>query len=156
MALLDYLLERRAEIEAQMKALKAELGEIRIAEAALTGAPVSRSVMTSVSGASATVREGSIKDWVLKALMTAPDGLETEGVIDAVRDAGGPDVPRNSMTPQLSRLKAAGLITQEGRSWRLAPREAQTNETPGGQTPSASTEVTDLWMTHPTPATTEA
>ena len=114
MALLDYLRARRDEIEGTMKALKAELAEIRVAEAALTGEPpVRRSVGGNI------LRLGTIKDWTMKALEGFPDGLETEAVIEAVRHMGGPLVERSSITPQLSRLKAAGLIMQEGRLWRL-------------------------------------
>ncbi|MFL5297394.1 MAG: hypothetical protein ACJ798_13515 [Phenylobacterium sp.] len=139
MALLDYLAERRLEIEAQIKTLKGELAEIRIAEAALTGVPTGRSVVSSHSGVSSVVREGSIKDWVLRALAQAPFGLETERVIEAVHRAGGPEVPRSSMTPQLSRLKAAGLITQYGRVWAIpSVSELQTVETPGVQSPGVS------------------
>lgn len=128
MALLDYLSERRASIEAQMKALRAELAEIRIAEEALAGNSPSRTAVVSSKGSS-LVRAGSIKDWVLKALAHEAQGLETDGVISKVSEVGGPDVPRNSMTPQLSRLKADGLIEQHGRLWRLlAAGQAQNDK----------------------------
>jgi hypothetical protein len=137
MALLDYLTTRRGEIEAQMKALKAELAEIRIAEEALVGGQTTRTVMSGTRGSS-TVRAGSIKDWIMKALMQASKGLETDEVIEAVTAIGGPTVLRNSMTPQLSRLKGAGLIEQEGRLWRLVSHNAaQNDEALGVQPPSA-------------------
>lgn len=106
MPLTSYLATRRAEIEAQMAALKAELSEIEIAEAALGDARP------------AVVREGSIKDWALRALALCDEGADTGGVQAAIQNIGGPDVPRSSLTPQLSRLKAAGLLTQDGRNWR--------------------------------------
>jgi hypothetical protein len=138
MALLDYLSGRRAEIEAQIKTLKGELAEIRIAEAALLGGAPGKTVVTSVRGPS-VVREGSIKDWVLKALQDHPSGLETEDVIISIVRIGGPSVPRNSMTPQLSRLKGAGLIEQAGRYWRLLSLNRPPNEeTPGVSPPDAS------------------
>jgi len=140
MALSDYLASRRAEIEAQIKALRAELTEIRIAEDALAGATPTRAAVASATGP-ATVRTGSIKDWVLKALMHEPEGLETDAVIFKVREIGGPEVSRNSMTPQLSRLKAARLIGQEGRLWRLPSKtEPQNDETPDGYQPSGASE----------------
>jgi hypothetical protein len=134
MALRDYLAARRDEIEGQMKALKAELGEIRIAEAALSGEPTRRNAVTGAQGPS-PVREGSIKDWVLKALQVIEGGTETEDIIAGVLGIGGPLVPRNSMTPQLSRLKAMGLLVQEGRNWKLASGTAQNDETPGVSPP---------------------
>lgn len=138
MALADYLASRRAEIEAQIKALRSELTEIKIAEDALSGGAPTRVPANSANGAS-TVRSGSIKDWVLKALAHEPDGLETDAVIFKVTGIGGPKVPRNSMTPQLSRLKGAGLIKQDGRLWKLASSNAAPNdETPDAATSDAS------------------
>jgi hypothetical protein len=53
-------------------------------------------------------------------LADKPSGITTDASIDAVRAIGGPDVPRNSMTPQLSRLKAQGFLALEGGRWKLA------------------------------------
>ncbi len=119
---MDYLATRREEIEAQMRALKAELNEIRIAEAALSGAPLGRTVMSGIRG-SAIVRDGTIKDWIMRALSAFDVGLETDAVIEAIRKMGGPLVERSSITPQLSRLKAAGLLGHNGKLWRLPTEE---------------------------------
>lgn len=151
MALVDYLARRREEIETQMRALKNELNEIRIAEAALNGTPSGRSVVFG-----SIVRDGTIKDWIMRALGAFPNGLETDGVIESIRKMGGPIVERSSITPQLSRLKAAGLIGHNGRQWRLPTEEdkanhrafvsalpmmmRQRNETPDGDTSGASDE----------------
>ena len=122
MALRDYLDYRRAALEAEIKVLQAELAEIRAAEAAISGldggAPV---VAVRRQRQNQTVREGSIKAWILKVLdqYELDGGLVTDDVIRAVEVMGGPEVPRNSMTPQLSRLKKGGLIMQQGRKWRL-------------------------------------
>lgn len=118
MALKDYLAVRRSDIETQIKALKAELAEIRVAEAALDAAP--DVTATTPRPAQGAVRSGTIKEWVLKALAGSLNGYETDQVMSAVKMIGGPDVPRNSMTPQLSRLKSEGLIVQEGRYWKAA------------------------------------
>jgi hypothetical protein len=139
MALMDYLSARREQIEAQIKALRSELTEIKIAEAALSGgSPGDHLVMTVYPGGM-TIRPGSIKDWIVKALTAFPDGLETDSVIEAIRHMGGPFFGRSSTTPQLSRLKAAGLIEYNGRHWRLPLKGApKKNETPGVQPPDAS------------------
>ncbi|MBU1379116.1 MAG: hypothetical protein KKE02_23800 [Alphaproteobacteria bacterium] len=153
---MDYLATRREEIETQMRALRNELNEIRIAEAALSGAPSGRTVMIGARGPT-FVRDGTIKDWVMRALSSFENGLETDSVIEAIRKMGGPFVERSSITPQLSRLKAAGLIGQNGRLWRLPTEEdkaqhldlhrrfsvavlGQKNETPDGGTSGASDE----------------
>lgn len=142
MALLDYLSSRRAEIEAQIKALRAELAEIRIAEAALSGEASSKTVVATPKG-SAVVREGSIKDWVLKALTQAPLGLQTDAVIMGIREVGGPDVARSSITPQLSRLKGDGLITYNEGKWWLTPSGPRSHETPVGYQPTGVSEGDD-------------
>lgn len=121
MALLDYLTQRREEIEAQIKGLRSELAEIRIAETALRGEPEAKRA-TVTNGA--VIKAGTIKDWILKALMAYPaEGLETDGVIEAIRKMGGPLVERSSITPQLSRLKAARVLGHDGRHWRLPTDE---------------------------------
>lgn len=136
---------RRVEIEAQIKTLKGELAEIRIAEAALAGGDTSRAPVSSQQGPGA-IRKGTIKHWVLLALAESGEPLTTEKVIEAVNIIGGPDVPRNSMTPQLSRLKAEGLIELDGRLWRLAPTRPQNDETPSGETLGVSVPIEDITL----------
>lgn len=125
----DYLSTRRSEIEAQIKVLKSELAEIRIAEEAIleSGAAVSAPAQKT------KVRSGSIKNWVLVALEAHPNGLETDDVISAVALCGGPNVLRSSMSPQLSRLKAADLIVQDGRLWKIRPTSAVSDLRPALQ-----------------------
>jgi hypothetical protein len=126
MSIRDLLAQRRLEIEAQMKAFREELAEIRLAEDAISKGSASRTGDSApATRAAPEIREGSIKSWIMKALRDDPRGLETEGVIKHIELIGGPSVPRNSMTPQLSRLKSDGLITQDGRLWRL-PDPVQT------------------------------
>lgn len=141
---MDYLAQRRADIEAQMKALRAELAEIKIAEAALAGVGTESAAPPVVVGGS-ILRAGSIKDWIMKAMSAFPNGLETDAVIEAIRKMGGPLVIRSSVTPQLSRLKAAGLIEYNGRHWRLPVKdEPEKDETPDGYQPSSASGLEDL------------
>lgn len=142
MSLKNYLAERRAEVEAQIKALKAELTEIRVAEEALSGNGGGRSVLNTSRGP-AVVRDGSIKDWIIKALTINPFGLETDNVINEIVQMGGPTVERSSVTPQLSRLKSSGLIEKRGRLWQL-PIQTQREETPDGYQPSGASDDEDF------------
>lgn len=146
MALSDYLAERRQAIEAELKALKAELAEIKIAEEALQGRISARPVGVIVHRAM-TIREGSIKDWILKVLALGPHGMETDDIIATAKTIGGPEIPRSSITPQLSRLKSAGFIEYDGHFWRLgdASPEARKNETPVGCEPSGASEGDDSY-----------
>ena len=118
----EYVSQRKAEIEADIKRLRLELAELKAAEDAAVriGGDVTVLGGAARRARGAEVRAGSIKDWVLKALRSAPDGaLETEGVINAVVLLGGPVITRSSMTPQLSRLKSMGLIALVGRRWTI-------------------------------------
>lgn len=126
MSLRDLLDSRRSEIEAQLKALRAELEDIRIAVAAISGAPPGPVARGPGRPSRNEIKPGSIKDWVLKALQDEPDGLETEEIIVKIGLLGGPKIVRNSMTPQLSRLKADdNKITLEGKRWKLLPPLAE-------------------------------
>ena len=142
MTLKNYLASRRAEIEMQIKALKIELSEIRVAEEALSANPGSRSIVSTSRGP-AVVRQGSIKDWIIRALTDNPLGLETDAVIREIVQIGGPTVERSSVTPQLSRLKSIGLIEQQGRFWKLPIQPAQ-EETPDGSQPSGASDDEDF------------
>jgi hypothetical protein len=131
----DFIAKRRADITRQISALQMELAKLDAAEQAaarirvgwgIEQAPSTSQMRQPAKGR--PIRAGSIKDWILKALNVRPGGLETEEVITQVGLLGGPDVPRNSMTPQLSRLKQAGWIVQVGRLWMLpgnAPADPQ-------------------------------
>jgi len=79
--------------------------------------------------------------------------METDAVIEGIRKMGGPLVERSSITPQLSRLKATGLISHDGRLWRLPAAAPQKDETPGVSPPSVSDEeFEELFGGSPTPA----
>ncbi len=153
----EYLAQRRRDIQAEMRGLKLELTEIDAAEHALDGVtePVRRP-----RGRPATGRK-TLKELALEVLSRHyPNGVEAQSILAEILLIHGVEVARESMSPQLSRLGADGIITKvEGNLWRLsrAPLDpALSDETPGEPTPGASTEaVNDLWMTRPTPATTE-
>jgi hypothetical protein len=132
MTIRDILAARRAELEAQVKDLMIELAQIDAAEKAIEGvssgfgpqadfiAPLQPTANADRSASKP--RDGTIKDWICKALAANAHGLETEAVIEAVKQLGGPEVIRSSMSPQLSRLKSDGVIKQVGRLWILEPQ----------------------------------
>jgi hypothetical protein len=68
----------------------------------------------------------TIKELVLKALREHfPNGATIAQLIEFFRDKWGRDIDRPSLSPQLSRLYAAGQITQFGnrREWHLMPEK---------------------------------
>jgi hypothetical protein len=100
------------ELLLQMAPLQEELAKLDAAEKAAVG-------VTKPQPASARkIRPGSIMDWALRALEANPGGLETMEIIATVGAIGGPaEIGKNSLTPQLSRLKKSGMIIQVHRHW---------------------------------------
>jgi hypothetical protein len=136
----DFILKRRAEIAAQIAELQRELAKLDAAEQAVARVRVGWEQVRNPAPANvpaphrtrrAGVREGSIKDWILRALAHRPGGLETGEVIVQVAILGGPNVQRPSMTPQLSRLKEAGRIIQVDRKWMLSEPDQLRLDIPG-------------------------
>lgn len=67
------------------------------------------------------IKAGTIMDRVLNVLRKSPDGLPANTILFAL-NGETPDRPlaRESLSPQLSRLKQAGYIELDGSIWRLS------------------------------------
>jgi len=109
----EYLAERRQEVQAQIKSLKAELGELDRAASALEPVDVARS--TQERGATGSGRK-TIKELALQALRENPDGLEASAMVTWMASKGHV-VARESLSPQLSRLKEDHRVILEGTRW---------------------------------------
>ncbi len=85
---------------------------------------VKRVVRTPASGSQ--VQEGSIKEAALQALANARDGLIAIDILGEINQHREPPILRTSLSPQLSRLRQAGLVNLTGSVWRItsAGREA--------------------------------
>lgn len=110
----EFIASRQAEIAEQMVALRRESRELKTALAAL-GADQPK------PNGSAGQRPLTIKQMATSVLRGHGPG-STDSVIEWVKETHGVDVPRSSMTPQLSRLKREGKIELDPvtRFWRLA------------------------------------
>jgi hypothetical protein len=132
MDLAGFIQTRRAEIADEIRVLQKELARLDAAERAAARVDVGWQTASSEETVAVqarpkrgpSVRVGTIKDWIVKALASQPGGLQTEEVIIAIELIGGPTVPRNSMTPQLSRLKKNGVITYSGKHWMVVQPQA--------------------------------
>jgi len=113
-----------------LTALHLELGELDVAEAAISTPTSSgprnagRNILRRVSQDG---RKLTIKDLAIDALNDSPDGADALKIIKIINDKFGVDVPRTSISPQLSRLKKEGLIFLNNKVWRISRPE---NETP--------------------------
>lgn len=77
----------------------------------------------------------TIKQAVLKILgAIAPKGLSALGILEKLRTEFGMNYPRESLSPQLSRLKAEGKLKLEGGVWYSVQKE----NGPGAKAPEPS------------------
>lgn len=111
----DFIATRRAEIKEAMASMRSELKELDAAEAAL-------GTKESAPQARPTTSRGdmTIQDMAQAVLQSADAGLDANEILAAIKQAFGKDIPRNSLSPQLSRLKDAGKVIVEGKTWKLA------------------------------------
>jgi len=96
-----------------MKALKTELSELKKARSALE---------TDESGSSEpTTNDGpTIKDMVKAVLKDDPSGATSSQILERIEQEYGQRLQRTSLSPQLSRLKSEGEVSQIGNNWILA------------------------------------
>lgn len=97
-----FLLDRR-------RMLLAELNEVRVALKAIGGGERTPSTRTTIKSTALALIEGS------------PEGLTSAEVVFGMRGKGLPST-RESVTPQLSRLKAGGALVYLNGRW-LAARD---------------------------------
>jgi hypothetical protein len=99
-SLREFIRAREADIQKQIESLRSELRDLALARQAIDGAPAPRNP---------TVQRGTaptIKEMILEVLEKRPNGGVADQIIEWVKADYGVDVPRSSMSPQLSRLKS--------------------------------------------------
>jgi hypothetical protein len=138
----EYLLDREAvlldlieELKARMVPLENELADVRRAKAALGPAPatlldVARRLATGPPGADPT----NFSSWTLKQMAIRAltdhfqEGATAIQLLDFFKTAYGRDIPRESLSPQLSRLAEKDkLLVRVGKLWKLAPKREPFN-----------------------------
>jgi hypothetical protein len=123
----DILSARKAEIKALQAQLKQELQDIIAAESAMS--PISDKEPTI------KLRKGrgsqfTLKDMVINVLRDYRSGADALKILELIKSKYGIDVKRESLSPQLSRLKNDDkLLELRGSDWFLIP---QKNEAPRG------------------------
>lgn len=127
--LAEFLTQRKAQIKAQIVALKKELQSIQAAEDAIVTDDEEDTV-----GATGTRRSSTritIKTMVVAALRNKQNGGDAHEIIKAIKEQYGKDIPRPSMSPQLSRLKDDGYLELRNGNWCLTEK-AQKESAPEG------------------------
>lgn len=108
--LCNFIARRKAELEAEIDRLRAELRQIALAESVVTaGSPI-----TSEQPPAET-----IKAQVVKILADSSRGLSAVEIQARLSERFDRIVKRESLSPQLSRLGAEGVLSREGKLWRL-------------------------------------
>jgi hypothetical protein len=111
----DFITQRRAEISQTLAALRAEMKELRAAEAALDHM---NGVATDGSDTAGSGKL-TIQEMALAVLSDSNEGLDSNQILEKIKTQFGVDLKRGSLSPQLSRLKDGNKILLDGRVWRL-------------------------------------
>lgn len=134
----EFLAAQKKEVLEKIQELKAELADIERAESALgpkapgiiyRGDHLFESADLVENSPKIMARRqripGGIKLLVLNTLAANPDGLTALQMLDAWRDQNGATIARTSLSPQLSRLKDAGLVGAEHGVWSITDKGLQ-------------------------------
>lgn len=62
----------------------------------------------------------SVREMLVHILRGSPRGLDVRTLLNLLKSVFGADVPRTTVSPQLSRMKQEGLLTLEGDVWKLS------------------------------------
>lgn len=114
----DFIAAREDEIKKHMAALRVDLGELRAAKSAIISADGGPD--HSAAGGEATRK--THRDLIVEVLKSEVDGATSDKIIDMVRKRFSVDIRQASMSSQLSRANADGILTLEASTkiWRLA------------------------------------
>jgi hypothetical protein len=116
----DFIFTRKAAIKAEMKALRKELADLKVAEDALETHSLAAKVE---SGAAAITIKGMIRE-VLKSSFS---GLTSTEILENIGLKFGKKIERTSLSPQLSRMKDDGEVSLDGNFWHLLSELSEPN-----------------------------
>jgi hypothetical protein len=110
------VLSRIGELRKQLDPLEKELREIQVAKRALGMPGAGAAPIAGPAGASFM----TIKQLVIHALKDRfKDGATGKQLVDFFKTAWGREIARESLSPQLSRLRVEKKIDRRGRIWFL-------------------------------------
>ena len=126
MSLKDFLAERKVEIRTTITALRKEYKEIQAAEKAV-GYSLEASNSYQIKKRDSS--RPTVKEMILNVLSGKSKGDEAINIINSIKEKYGYEIPRPSMSTQLSRLKTEGeLLLVDGKLWKSVSNEAILNE----------------------------
>lgn len=128
---LTYLERQRQRLLGQRKKIDDQLQQLATAEKLYRAAEakgVVRSVVAEIqTGGSSKTELKTIKDRIREIIVGKPDGMTSNEILEGLQK-DSPSLTRTSLSPQLSRLKADGVLVRDditGR-WQLAQADLPT------------------------------
>lgn len=129
---LTYLERQRQRLLGQRKRLDDQLQQLATAEklyrAAEAKGVVQRIATDLQPGGSAKAELKTIKDRIREIIVAKPEGMTSNEILERLqRDS--PSLTRTSLSPQLSRLKADGVLVRDDATgrWQLAQADLPTS-----------------------------
>jgi len=117
----DILAERKAEIKALQAQLKKEMQDILAAEAAFSP---SSEAQVSVALKRGRGSRTTLKDMIVGVLQEHSSGADSYKILELIKEKYGIEVKRESLSPQLSRLKNDDNVLElRGSDWFLIPQK---------------------------------
>lgn len=130
--ILKPLSDKRRELVAQRDFIDAELAKIDAtleiwSQGSLTVKALVKPKLPAKQAKRTRSESGlTIKEMVINILGCHPLGLEALEIIDKIKDQFDKDVMRTSLSPQLSRLKADGILQRDNFTWTLVKEKPST------------------------------
>jgi hypothetical protein len=115
------LVDQRAQIDVQINRLKKELSDIEQAAKSIGLQPPQPELQLVAEQRKRPAI--TIKKAVLDVLRDQPKGLIALDILARVNHRFDLGIVRTSLSPQLSRLKQEGKVTNLGEIWRLVPQK---------------------------------
>lgn len=163
--LADFIRRRKGELDAQEQQSRAKLDAIAQERKQLSAAAAAAKVELEPASAEKPEEERNaafrrahllkaarsrwtMKEAVVETLRQTGLGMTVGQLLEEVNRRLGSSYERTSLSPQLSRLKADGIVKRDGNVWSLAesgPKNTETGDDPGQdqQSPAPSRPTTN-------------
>ena len=109
----QFILRRKAEIDAEIERLKLERRQLVAAELVAAHEAAKRRDRSNQK------KPETIKEQVVKILSDTPSGMTAKEILTQLNSRFDRNLKRESLSPQLSRLGAEGSIERDGKIWIL-------------------------------------
>lgn len=125
----EFVARRRRELDIaeedlrrKLLAIASEREQLNGVERLMVGERTPQSeIRRAISKRRKGIKPGTIMDRVVKLLEKKPNGLTANEILQKLNYDASDYIARESLSPQLSRLKQAGYLLYENSIWKLVP-----------------------------------